>query len=393
MKKTDLLFSIVVLALVMWCASLFAGSASAQAGGAHGGGLMFVGTYTGEKTGSKGIYAFRYRSGHLTALGLAAETVNPSFLALAPNHRFLYAVNEIQDFKGQKSGAVSAFRINPETGGLAFLNQRATGGTDPCFVSLDKTGKYVMVANYSSGSVAVFPVLADGGLGARCAFVQHTGASVNPERQEGPHAHMILVSPDNRFALVSDLGLDKILIYRFDATCGTLIPNDPPFVKVHPGAGPRHFIFDASGHFVDLISEIQSTITVFAYDSEHGALHELQTISALPKSFKGSSTAAEIELAPSGRFLYASNRGDDSIAVFAVDPHHHTLSPVEHVSSGGKTPRNFALVSSGKYLLAANQESNNIVIFRVNPETGRLTPTGQVMKVPAPVCITFMLTQ
>ncbi len=350
--------------------------------------FMYVGTYTGPKTKSEGIYVYRFEAGRITPVGLAAKSVNPSFLALGRD-KYLYAVNETEDYEGQKSGGVSAFSIDHKTGKLTFLNEVASGGTDPCYLSLDKTGRYVLVANYSSGSVAVFPMRADGGLGERTAFVQHRGSSVNPQRQEGPHAHSIEVSPDNRFVLAADLGLDELLVYRFDATRGTLTPNQPPFARANPGAGPRHFAFDPSGKYVYLVSEMQSSVTVYSYDAAKGTLHEMQMISGLPSGFAGESDAAEIAIHPSGRFLYTSNRGHDSIAVFSIDPAKHTLTAVGHVSTRGKTPRNFAFDPSGNFLLAANQDSNNVVVFRVDSETGGLTPTGQVLDVPAPVCVVF----
>ena len=354
---------------------------------------VYVGTYTGPK--SKGIYAYRFdaSSGRLTSLGAAAESTNPSFLAVDPSHQFLYAVNEVADYQGRqgsKTGGVSAFAIDPHTGALTFLNEVASGGPGPCHVSLDKTGKYVLVANYDGGSVAVFPKRADGRLGEASAFIQHTGHSVNPQRQEGPHAHCILTSPDNRFALAADLGLDELLVYRFDPAHGTLTPNDPPFAKVDPGAGPRHFVFAPDGKFVYLIDEIGSSVTVFSYDARRGALQKLETVSTLPKGFKGVNDCAEIAVSHDGRFLYGSNRGNDSIAVFAIDSGKSTLTPVEHVSTQGKTPRNFAIDPTGKYLFAANQDSDTIVIFHIEPKTGRLTPTGQVLDVPSPVCVTFV---
>jgi 6-phosphogluconolactonase len=353
--------------------------------------LVYVGTYTVRD--SKGIYVYRFDSGRLAPMGpsaVAAETANPSFLAVDSKRHHLYAVNEIEEYQGRKTGAVSAFRIDRNTGALRFLNQVSSGGTDPCFVSLDLAGKHVLVANYTSGSVSVFPVLPGGRLGKATAFVQHEGHSVNPERQEGPHAHDIALSPDGRFALVADLGLDEVLVYRYDASKGSLAPNVPPFAKVSPGSGPRHFVFDPGGKFVDLVNEVRSTVTVFSYNPTRGALHEIQTLSALPPAFPGHNDAAEIAIGRSGGFLYTSNRGDDSIAVFAIDPRRRTLKPVAHVPTLGKTPRNFAIDPSGAYLLAANQDSDNIVVFRIDPKTGIPAPTGQVVEVPSPVSITFM---
>jgi 6-phosphogluconolactonase len=353
--------------------------------------LAYIGTYT-TKTSSKGIYAYRFdaASGELSTIGLAAESNDPSFVAVHPSGKYLYAVNEVGNFEGKASGAVSAFAIDRKSGKLTFLNQVATRGAGPCHVSLDRTGKFVLVANYDGGSVAVFPALGDGSLGNAFGFTQHTGTGPNKERQEGPHAHWIATSPDNRFALAVDLGLDEVLVYRFDASKGSLAPNDPPFAKVSPGAGPRHLAFQRDGEFAYVLSEIDSDVTVFAYEQSKGTLSALQTISTLPRDYAGSKEAAEIEIHPSGKFLYASNRGHDSIAVFTIDPVKGTLTSVGQFSTKGKTPRHFAIDPTGVFLLAANEESNNIVVFKINPATGELTPTGQVVEAPSPVCITFV---
>ncbi len=350
--------------------------------------FVYVGTYTGQK--SKGIYAYRFdaATGKLISLGLVAETVNPSFLAVHPNQRFLYAVSETSDHEGRSSGAVSAFAIDRGTGKLAFLNKVSSRGGGPCYVAADKTGRDILVANYSGGSVAVLPVLRDGRLGEASAFVQHAGSSVNPKRQQGPHAHSINVSPDNRFAVAADLGLDQVLIYRFDPAKGSLA--NPGIAKVNPGAGPRHLAFHPSGRFVYVINEMQSSVTAFAYDAGRGALRELQMISTLPRDFAGDNTTAEVQAHPAGKFLYGSNRGHDSITVFAIDTEKGTLTPVEHVPTQGKTPRNFGIDPTGSYLFAANQNSDNIVVFRIDPKTGRLTPTGQVLEVSSPVCVKFV---
>jgi 6-phosphogluconolactonase len=353
--------------------------------------LVYVGTYT-DKTTSKGIYAYRYDAdtGKLDSLGLAAETTNPSFVAVHPNRRFLYAVNEVSNYKGKSSGAVSAFAIDSATGKLTFLNEVASGGADPCYITLDKTGKYVLVANYTGGSIAAFPVLDDGRLGEPSAFVQHAGHGPNAERQEGPHAHSIDLSADNHFALVDDLGLDELLVYRFDATQGSLTPNDPKFAKLDPGAGPRHFAFHPSGKFAYVISELASTVTVFAYDNASGSLRSLQSISTLPKGFTGRNDDAEIQVHPSGKFLYASNRGHDSIAVFAIDGSKGTLTLVEDVPTQGKEPRSFEIDPTGSLLFAENQNSNNIVLFRIDQKTGKLTAAGQTLDVASPVCVKFV---
>jgi len=358
--------------------------------GAQGDYLVYIGTYTrGE---SKGIYAYRLETatGKLTPLGLAAETPNPSFLAVHPNRRFLYAVSEIASFEGRKSGAVSAFTIDAGSGKLAFLNKVPSGGAGPCHVVVDKTGKNLLVANYGGGSAAVLPLSEDGTLREASAFVQHSGSSVNPKRQQEPHAHSINVSPDNHYAVVADLGLDQVLVYRFDAAKGTLAPNEPPYAKVNPGAGPRHFAFHPGGKFAYVINELQSTVTAFRWDTGRGVFTGLQTVSTLPKDFSGDNTTAEVQAHPTGKFLYGSNRGHDSIAVFAVDGAKGTLAAVEHVSTQGRTPRNFGIDPTGSYLIAANQAGNSIVVFRIDAKTGRLTPTGETHQVGAPVCVKFV---
>ena len=352
--------------------------------------LVYLGTYTGPA--SKGIYAYRFdaSTGQATSLGLVAETVNPSFLAIDPSRRFLYAANEVSDYQGKKSGAVSAFSIDRKSGKLTFLNELPSGGAGPCYVSLDKTGKHVMVANYDSGSVAVFPVLSDGKLGEPSSVIQHTGHGPDPKRQEGPHAHQIDTSSDNRFALAADLGLDEVLVYRFDAAKGTLAANDPPFAKVAPGAGPRHFVLHPNAKFLYVIDEVASTVTAFSYDAAGGKLQSLTAVSTLPEGFKGSNDTAEIKVSPDSKFLYGSNRGHDSIATFSLDSSTGTPTFVETVSTGGKTPRNFEIAPGGDYVFAANQESNNVVVFKVDKTTGHLTPTGQELETPSPVCIKFV---
>jgi len=351
--------------------------------------LVFVGTYT--RQASKGIYAFRFRpaTGKLTSIGLAAETDNPSFLAVHPNHRFLYAVNEISTFEGQSAGSVSSFSIDGKTGKLTPINKTTTRGTIPAHLVVDQTGKSLVVANYGSGSVAAFPLNADGSIAPASAFIQHTGSSTGP-RQKGPHAHAVTLSPDNRFVFVPDLGLDQILSYRLDPARATLTPNDPPFTPVTQGSGPRHFTFHPNGQSAYSLSEMGSLVTAFAYNQATGALKSLQTISTLPKDFTGTNNSAELEVHPNGKFLYASNRGHDSIAVFAIDPRTHMLTFVEHVPTQGKMPRNFAIDPTGAYLLAANQDTNNIVVFRIDQTTGRLTPTGENATTPLPVCILFL---
>ncbi len=350
--------------------------------------LVYAGTYADH--GSQGIYAFRFddTTGRLTPLGLAGKTENPSFLAISPNDKFLYAVNEVEKHAGQPGGAISAFAIDNSTGKLSFLNQVSAHDPGPAYISMDQTGKFALIANYSLGSVAVFPVLANGALGDASDFVRHKGSSIDKERQTGPHGHSIKVSPDNRFAIAADLGLDELLVYPFDASAGKL--GQPHVTNIKPGSGPRHFVFSPDGRFVYLISEMASTITVFSYHATNGGLRELQTVSTLPADFKGENTTAEIAVGSSGDFFYGSNRGDDSIVVFAVDHATGKLSFVQRVSTQGKTPRNFALDPSGKWLLAANQDSNDIVIFRIDKKNGRLVPAGQPEKTPEPVCLVFV---
>jgi 6-phosphogluconolactonase len=354
--------------------------------------LIFVGTYTNH--GSKGIYAYRFdsSSGKLTSLGLAAEAAEPSFLAIDSTGRFLYAANETLNYNGQPTGAVSAFAIQFETAKLSLLNQVSSHDEGPAHITLDRTDKYALVSNYTLGSVAVFRVLQDGRLGKAISFVQHKGSSVNPQRQKGPHAHAVALSPDNRFAVVADLGLDQLLVYSFDAAKGSLGAT-PQIVRANPGAGPRHLVFSSDGRFLYVINELQSTIVAYSYDAATGALHELQTISTLPKSFSGNNTAAEIEIHPSGKFLFASNRGDDTIAVFAIDVHTGTLTQVETVRTGGETPRNFAIDPTGLWLLAANQDSDEIVVFRIDSKTGHLTLTGERLQVPSPTCLKLVALQ
>jgi 6-phosphogluconolactonase len=354
----------------------------------------YVGTYT-NKTISKGIYAYRFdpEKGQLSSIGVAVETADPSFLTVHPNGKFLYAVNEVGNFNGGTGGALSAFAIDAKTGALKFLNQVPTRGAGPCHVSLDKNGAFVLVANYDGGSIASFPVHEDGSLGTAAGFVQHSGTGPDKERQEGPHAHWIGTSPDNRFVLAVDLGLDQVIVYGFDASKGIFTPMLSGFAKVKPGAGPRHLAFHPNGKFAYVLSEMESSVTVFSYQSKNGGLSALETISALPKDYSGPKEAAEIAVHPSGKFLYSSNRGHDSIAIFAIDEKKGTLTSVGHVLTGGKTPRHFAIDPTGGYLLAENQESNNIVVFHIDAATGNLTPTGQTIDVPSPVCITFVAAQ
>jgi 6-phosphogluconolactonase len=338
---------------------------------------VFVGTYTGSQ--SKGIYAFHFDSvtGKLTNASLAVESSNPSFLAVHPNGRFLFAANE------NPNGAVSAFKI--ESARLTLKNSVPSRGAGPCHISLDRTGRWLFAANYDSGSAAAFPIREDGSLGEASGFVQHRGSSVDHERQEGPHAHMAVASPDNRFVLVPDLGLDRVLVYAFDAVHGTL--TEAGAGKLAPGSGPRHLVFSPNGQFVYVLNEITATIDTFRWEKSHGVMEPAGNAPMLPVEYKGPRGAAEIAIDSSGRFLYASNRGDNSIALFRING--RKLTPTGHAGTGGKTPRNFTLDPDGNFLLAANQNSGTIVEFRIDKTTGSLTPTGEQLAIPAPVSIAF----
>lgn len=351
---------------------------------------LYIGTYTGAE--SKGIYLSRFdaQTGKLSPAELAAEVPSPSFLAIAPGGKFVYAVSEIGDFEGKKTGAVAALAVDPVTGKLTLLNKQPSAGAGPCHVTVDQSGRHVLVANYGGGSVASLPIAPDGRLGPATSAIQHQGKSVNPQRQEGPHGHSINLDAAGRFALAADLGLDQVLVYRFDAQRGTLTPHDPPAAHLAPGAGPRHFAFHPNGRYAYVINELASTVTAFVYDAAAGTLRQLQTISTLPQEVPGNSTA-DIHVHPSGKFLYGSNRGHDSIAVFRVDPASGKLTAAGHQKTGGRTPRNFSLDPTGKFLLAANQDSNDVTVFRIDPATGALAPTGERLQVGRPVCLQFVV--
>jgi len=348
---------------------------------------VYLGTYTSGARSGQGIFrsVLDLETGKLSDAALAAEAKSPSFIEIHPGGKFLYAVSE-----SGGDGSVGAYAIDPDTGNLRLLNQQPSGGAGPCHVSIDRTGRNVLVTNYGSGSASVIPIRPDGSLAEPTGFVQHEGSSVNPERQKGPHAHSINVSPDNRFAYVADLGIDKIMIYRLDAQEGTIVANSPPFAQLKPGAGPRHFAFHPGGKSAYVINELDCTITAFAYDSTSGALTEVQTAPTLPEGFAGRSACAEIRVHPSGRFLYGSNRGHDSIVVYRIEEAEKPLTFVEHETAGIKTPRNFNIDPTGAFCLVANQGSDSVVVFRVNPGTGELEPTGHKIAVPKPVCVRFL---
>jgi 6-phosphogluconolactonase len=351
--------------------------------------FVYIGTHT--NTGSAGIYGcgFETTTGALSRIGLVAETENPSFLVVHPNGRFLYAVNEIGTFEGKSSGSVSAFAISPETGKLTLMGRVASMGAMPAYVSFDKLGRHVLVANYEGGSVAVFPIAKDGRLDAPSAFVDHAQVSRQTGELRVSHAHAIRVSNDNRFAIAADLGLDQLLTYGFDPSSGSLTSHEPKFAELLPGAGPRHLIFHPSGTFLYVVNELDSTVTVFSFEPTSGTLRSRQTISTLPESFASLNSTAEILIDQAGKVLYISNRGHDSIAVFEIDANSGILTLIEHVLSGGQTPRNFALDPSGRWLFAANQDSNNVVLFHIDQESGRLSRSAHALQVISPVCVTF----
>lgn len=349
--------------------------------------LVYVGTYTNGKSEGIYIYSMNLASGELKHLSTAKGIVNPSFLAIDRRNHFLYAVNEVTEFAGKPGGAVSAFSIDPKSGDLRFLNQQPSLGSAPCYVSVIESGKFVLVANYGGGNVSVLPVQRDGKLGVATDLAQHHGTGANPERQEAPHAHSIVLDRANQYAFAADLGIDKIMSYRFDARAGKLKPNTPPYFQAEAGAGPRHLIFHPDGKHAYVINELDSTLTAFSYDGTQGILKKVQTVSTLPLGFAGANTCADVHLSPSGRFLYGSNRGHDSLVAFEIEKSTGKLSYIEHVPTQGKTPRNFNIDPTGTFLLAANQNSDTIVTFRIDAATGKLKPTGQTTEVPAPVCL------
>ena len=360
---------------------------------------IYVGTYTepilfgtGKILEGKGQGIYRYRldraSGALEAAGVTTGVVNPSYLAFDPTRRFLYAVNELKTWEGKPTGTVSAFAIDAASGALQFLNRQMTHGTDPCHVEVAGDGRHIYVANFMSGSVCVLPVEADGRLAPASDFIQHEGSSIDPNRQRGPHAHSVIFSPGERFAFVPDLGLDKLAAYVVDPLRGKLERHDHPWFKSTPGAGPRHLAFRPDGRYAYLINELASSLTALAYDGVNGCFSELQTLPTLPAGYQGASTCADVHVSPCGGFVYASNRGHDSIAIYRIAEDSGLLSLLGHVATQGKTPRNFAIDPDGEFLLAANQDSDTIVSFRISD--GALKATGQVTTVPTPVCIRFL---
>jgi 6-phosphogluconolactonase len=383
--------------------------------------FVYYGTYTGFRyvrhsktqgvgeSHSKGIYVSRFNAatGSLSEPQLAAEITNPSFLAATPDHRFLYAVTEDPLSLGpplDHVSFVSAFAVDQATGKLRLLNTLPTGGTSTCFISTDKTGKFVLMANFGSGSISVIKLKEDGSLGETTSFVQHLGHSVNPAIQTAPHPHSILVSPDNRYVVVSDLGTDKIQIYHFDDKTGQLTPPEPNFATVKPGGGPRHFTFTPDGKFGYQVSEMSGTVDAFAWDPSAGTLKHIESYETFPSDLKLQKLenhSAEIGTTPDGKFLYESNRrntpegvfGPDTIGIFAIDSAKGTLTAVDAPSSEAIMPRNFAVDPTGKFLLVAHQYSNNVIVFKIDPATGKLAKTGNEVKLDVPVCLVFIPVQ
>ena len=351
--------------------------------------MVFAGTYT--NSGSRGIYAYHWmpETGALRAAGLAAETPNPSYLVLSPDGKMLYAVNEMDPQPGKQTGRVSAFALAETPGQLTVRNTVASGGTAPCNACTDATGRVLFVANYTSGSVATFLIHPAGRVSDAVEDIFFPGHGVNPERQQSAHTHCVTVSPDNRFLLVNDLGLDRIMIYRFDAKTARLTANDPPFYSAIPGSGPRNFKFHPNHKWAYSLNEMGSTLDVVHWDAARGLLDRVQNITTLPQNFSGKNTAATVLVHPNGRFVYASNRGHDSIAAFSVDAKDGMLMHQQTIPCGGRTPRFMTLDPSGRWLLAANQDSANIVSFACDTQSGHLTATGQQTALDSPVCILF----
>jgi 6-phosphogluconolactonase len=348
---------------------------------------LYVGTYTSGK--SEGIYLYRMDavSGELKRIN-AFKSVNPSFLTIDRRKRYLYAVNEVNEFEGKPSGAVSAFAIEPATGNLRFLNQQASVGADPCYLTIDRQRKRLLVANYTGGNVVVLPIQPDGSLAVATDVDQHEGSGPK-EQQKGPHAHCVILDRSERHALAADLGTDKVMIYRFNDRPGKLTPGKQPWASLKPGSGPRHLTLHPSGRYAYVINELDSTLTTLKYNEQSGTLSATETVSTLPSNFSGVSYCADVHVSPSGKFLYGTNRGHNSIVSFAIDGRKGKLKLLEFVSTEGKWPRNFTIDPTGSYLLVANQHTDNVVSFRIDARTGRLIRTGQVTEIPEPVCLKF----
>ncbi len=352
--------------------------------------FVYFGTHTAAPGVGFSIARFDTATGVLSKPEFLLEAAAPAFFVIHPDGRHLYASNSIKTFQGEPVGAVSVYEIDRATGKLTLINQQPSGGADANYAELDRTGRYFFTANYEGGSIAAFALRPDGGIGRRTAFFQHTGSSVNPQRQRHAYAHSIRIDPTNRFVLVGDLGLDKVMIYRFNAKDGTMQPNDPDSVTVPPGSGPRHLTFHPNGRLVYVLTEMGSTVIVYDWDARRGVLTQKEIVSTLPEGFTGVNNCAEIRVRPDGRFLYASNRGHDSIAVFAIDEKSGRLKLVEHTPSSGKSPRNFEFDPTGHWMLVSNHASDNAVVFSIDKATGKLTPAGEPVTLPTPFCERFL---
>lgn len=354
--------------------------------------FVYIGTYTTDSE-SEGIYAcqFDLTTGNLTLVGVTLGIENPSFLTSSKEGQCLFAVSEVAESKGVLGGTLNSYRINHQTGQLTFLNSQSTKGAYPCHVSIDHTGNFITVSNYMGGNIAVLPIQKGGTLGSATDVVQHEGCSkVNPERQEAAHAHSVTITPDNKFALAADLGKDMLISYKIDLDKGKLIGHKNGQLEVAPGDGPRHMDFHPKGRFVFLLNELGNTINSYQYEPENGMLVLIDTISSLPKEFVGENIAADIHVHPNGKFLYASNRGHDSLIICAINKGNGKLELLGHQSTLGEHPRNFGIDPTGNYLLVTNKDSNNIVTFKINQDTGLLTSMDKVIEVPQPVCIHFL---
>jgi len=350
---------------------------------------LYVGTYTA--TGkSDGIYLYGMdpATGALNRIN-SFKSVNPSFLITDRKRMRLYAVNEVGEYAGKPGGGVSAFEIDRSTLNLRLLNEQATNGADPCHLTMDRRAKTLLVANYTGGSLTALPLRSDGTLGMATEVKQHEGSSIK-EQQKGPHAHCIILDTAERYALAADLGIDKVMIYRFDPMTAKLTPGKQPSAGLQQGAGPRHLTLHPNGKYLYVINELDSTMTAFQYNGTNGTVTHIETVSTLPSDFSGVSYCADVHVSPSGKFLYGSNRGHNSIVVFEIDQRSGKLKALEHVSTEGNWPRNFVIDPSGQFLLVANQRSDNVVTFAIDPRTGRLKPTGNVAEIPVPVCLKFL---
>ncbi len=351
--------------------------------------IVFVSAFTSGAAGAIHAYQFDTASGKLRLLQRTTDIEHPFFLAISADNQFLYAI-DADNFGGTENEFVAAYKIDGRSGGLTRINRSSSLGTAACYLDVDSTGQSVCVANYSTGSVAALPIQSDGSLGAAGAFVQHVGSSIDLQRQSSPHAHCIVISPDNRFALAADLGTDQVLIYRLTPATAQLTPNPAqPFVSLPPGSGPRHLTFHPNGRQVYVINELKNTVTCFDYTAEDGRLTAQQTIPTLPSDFTGTSHTADLKITPDGKFLYGTNRGHDSIAIFGIDADGQ-LSLVRIVPSLGKGPQNLLVTPDGRWLLCGNMPGNNLVVFAIDARSGELTPSGEAIELPMPACIRWL---